>query len=101
MISKHKFRWNVLLWCANLQICVHHSQFVIIEDIEQLLHQSITGQGLVVDDAGELTLALQQFPPWRVQQRITQSVDSCWVEHEKGHAKYADTQTNIYASEHS
>lgn len=46
----------------------HHSQFLIIEDIEQLLHQSIAGQGLVVDDAGKMALALQQFLPWSVQQ---------------------------------
>lgn len=25
-----------------LEICIHHIQFLIIEDAEQLLHQSIT-----------------------------------------------------------
>lgn len=33
-------------------------QLLIIEDVEQLLHQSIAGQGLVADNAGEVTLAL-------------------------------------------
>lgn len=56
---------------------VQHSQFLIAEDVEQLLHQSIAGQGLVTDDAGEVTFSLQHFPPWSVQQRITQAVDSC------------------------
>lgn len=56
---------------------VHHSQLLIIKDAEQLLHQSIAGQGLVADNAGEVTLALQQFLPWSVQQRITQAIDSC------------------------
>lgn len=51
-----------------LQICIYHSQFLIIEDVEQLLHQSISRQGLVTDDAGELALALHQFLPWCVQQ---------------------------------
>lgn len=37
---------------------VGHSQLLIIEDVEQLLHQSIAGQGLVADNAGEVTLAL-------------------------------------------
>ncbi len=71
-----------MFW-VRVEVGVHHSQFLIIEDAEQLLHQSIAGQGLVVDHACEVTLALQQFLPWRVQQWITQAIDSCWGEHEK------------------
>lgn len=62
---------------------VHDSQFLIIEDAEQLLHQSITGQGLVIDNTSEVMLALQQFLPWSVQQRITQAIDPCLRAHEK------------------
>lgn len=58
-------------------MCVLHAQCLVIENVEQLLHQSITGQGLVVHNAGEVTLALQQLLPRGVQQRITQAVDSC------------------------
>ncbi len=58
-------------------MAVYYSQLLIIEDAEQLLYQSIAGERLVVDNAGEVTLALQHFPPRCVQQRITQAVDSC------------------------
>lgn len=53
------------------------SQLLIIEDRQQLLHQPIAGQRPVIDDAGEVAFSLQQFPPRRVQQGVTQTVDSC------------------------
>jgi len=66
----------VIMICVNLQVgdfqeCVHHSQLLIIKDVEQLLHQSITGQRLIIDDATEVPLALQQFLPWSIQEGIT------------------------------
>lgn len=69
------YRMRIDRWIMN------HSQLFIIEDTEQLLDQSVTWQGLVVDNAGEVTLALQQFLPGSVQQWITHAIDSCWGAH--------------------
>lgn len=56
---------------GEIEWALHHSQLFIIKDSEQLLHQSVTGQRLVIDDVGKVLLALQQLLPWSVQQRIT------------------------------
>lgn len=57
-----------------------HLQLLVIEDVEQLLHQAIGGQRFAYYIAEQL-FAMLQFSPWSFQKRVTQPIDSCWNQH--------------------
>lgn len=83
----------VLCECGRAQ---QHSHILIAENIEQLLHQAVGGQRLVVHNVGEVTPALLQFPPRSVQQGVTQAIDSCWVGVTWRRTKKNKTTTTFY-----
>lgn len=60
--------------------CVGNSQLLVVEDVEQVLDQTVTGQGLV-HYTGEQSLPMLQLPPRGLQQGVTQTIDSCWSIH--------------------
>ena len=79
VLSVHVLMKNLLCYikCIIDSECLVNSQLLVVEDVEQVLDQNLTGQGLV-HYTGEQSLPMLQLPPWGLQQGVTQTIDSCW-----------------------
>lgn len=63
-----------------------HSQLLVVEELDELLHQAVAGQALV-DHTGEVALALLQLVPRSLKEGVTQPIDSCWSRERDTHTQ--------------